>query len=116
MRIAPRSTDGIPSRRRARACRLSIRGVRIAGAGLGELLVGAVWANVVITLVIPRGRIGFIKVVPRFVDRVYTASGRFVRRWDRRDALLASQPVATLGPLLFIWLAGFLVRHRVPVW
>ena len=26
------------------------------------------WVNVAITLVIPRGRIGFIKVVDRFVD------------------------------------------------
>src|ERR1019366_2685286 len=111
-----RSTDGMPSRRRARACRLSIRGVRIAGAVLGVLLVGAVWVNVAITLVIPRGRIGFIKVVDRFVDRVYTASGRFVRRWDRRDALLASQPVATLGLLLFIWLAGFLVGYGLLLW
>jgi hypothetical protein len=61
MQIAPRSTDGMRSRRRARACRLSIKGVRIAGAVLGVLLVGAVWVNVAVTLVIPRGRIGFIK-------------------------------------------------------
>ncbi len=74
------------------------------------------WVNVAITLVIPRGRIGFIKVVDRFVDRVYTASGRFVRRWDRRDALLASQPVATLGLLLLIWLAGFLVGYGLLLW
>jgi hypothetical protein len=75
-----------------------------------------VWVNVAITLVIPRGRIGFIKVVDRFVDRIYTVSGRFVRRWDRRDALLASQPVATLGLLLFIWLAGFLVGFALLLW
>ena len=91
-------------------------GVRIAGAVLGVLLVVAVWANVAITLVIPRGRIGFIKVVDRFVDRVYTASGHFVRRWDRRDALLASQPVATLALLLVIWLAGFLVGYALLLW
>ena len=94
----------------------SIKDVRIAGAVLGVLLVGAVWVNVAITLVIPRGRIGFIKVVDRFVDRIYTVSGRFVRRWDRRDALLASQPVATLGLLLFIWLAGFLVGFALLLW
>ena len=57
----------------------SIRGVRIAGAVLGVLIVGAVWVNVAVTLVIPRGRVGFIKVVDRLVDRVYAASGRFVR-------------------------------------
>ena len=53
--------------------------MRIAAAVLGVLLVGAVWVNVAITLVIPRGRIGFIKIVDRFVDRVYTVSGRFVQ-------------------------------------
>jgi hypothetical protein len=90
--------------------------VRIAGAVLGVLLVGAVWVNVAVTLVIPRGRIGFIKVVDRLVDQVYTACGRFVRRWDRRDALLASQPVVTLGLLLFIWLAGFLVGYGLLLW
>ena len=90
--------------------------MRIAAAVLGVLLVGAVWVNVAITLVIPRGRIGFIKIVDRFVDRVYTVSGRFVRRWDRRDALLASQPVATLGLLLLIWLAGFLVGFGLLLW
>ena len=90
--------------------------MRIAGAVLGVLLIVAVWANVAITLVIPRGRIGFIKVVDRLVDRVYTASGHFVRRWDRRDALLASQPVATLDLLLVIWLAGFLVGYALLLW
>jgi hypothetical protein len=94
----------------------SIEGVRVAGAVLGVLLVGAVWVNVAITLVIPRGRIGFIKIVDRFVDRIYTVIGRFVRRWDRRDALLASQPVATLGLLLLIWLAGFLVGFGLLLW
>jgi hypothetical protein len=107
-----------PARGRAESghAGFSIKGVRIAGAFLGVLLVGAVWVNVAITLVIPRGRIGFIKVVDRLIDRVYTASGRLVRRWDRRDALLASQPVATLGLLLLIWLAGFLVGYGLLLW
>ncbi len=94
----------------------SINSVRIAGAFLGILIVGAVWVNVAVTLVIPRGRIGFIKVVDRLVDRLYTASGRLVRRWDRRDALLASQPVATLGLLLLIWLVGFLIGYGLLLW
>jgi hypothetical protein len=46
------------------------------------LIVAAVWVNVAVTLVIPRGRVGFIKVVDRLVDRVYTASGRLVRSWE----------------------------------
>ena len=90
--------------------------MRIAGAVLGVLIVASVWVNVTVTLVIPRGRVGFIKVVDRLVDRVYTAGGRFVRSWDRRDALLASQPVVTLGLLLFIWLAGFVVGYGLLLW
>jgi hypothetical protein len=90
--------------------------VRIAAAVLGVLIVAAVWVNVAITLVIPRGRVGFIKVVDRFVDRVYTASGRFVRSWDRRDALLASQPVVTLGMLLLCWLVGFMLGYGLLLW
>jgi hypothetical protein len=72
--------------------------------------------NVAVTLVIPRGRVGFIKVVDRLVDRVYTTAGRMVRSWERRDALLASQPVVTLGLLLFIWLAGFVVGYGLLLW
>jgi hypothetical protein len=90
--------------------------VRLAGAVLGVLIVGAVWVNVAITLVIPRGRIGFIKVVDGLVDKVYLAAGHLVRTWERRDALLASQPVATLGLLLVTWLAGFLVGFALLLW
>jgi hypothetical protein len=90
--------------------------VRIAGAVFGVLIVGAVWVNVAVTLVIPRGRVGFIKVVDRLVDRVYSLAGRFVRTWERRDALLASQPVATLGLLLFTWLAGFVIGYGLLLW
>ena len=90
--------------------------MRIAGAVLGVLIVGAVWVNVAVTLIIPRGRVGFIKIVDRLVDRVYTASGRLVRTWERRDALLASQPVVTLGLLLFTWLAGFVVGYGLLLW
>ena len=90
--------------------------MRIAGAVLGVLIVAAVWVNVAVTLVIPRGRVGFIKVVDRLVDRLYTAGGRLVRSWERRDALLASQPVVTIGMLLFIWLAGFVVGYGLLLW
>ena len=90
--------------------------MRIAGAVVGFGVVVAVWVNVAVTLVIPRGRVGFIKVVDRLVDRVYTTAGRMVRSWERRDALLASQPVVTLGLLLFIWLAGFVVGYGLLLW
>jgi hypothetical protein len=94
----------------------SIRDVRIAGAVVGIVIVAAVWVNVAVTLLIPRGRVGYIKVVDRLVDRVYTAAGRLVRSWDRRDALLASQPVVTLGIVLFTWLAGFVAGYGLLLW
>src|SRR5262249_52933693 len=94
----------------------SIRDVRMAGAVLGVLIVAAVWVNVAVTLVIPRGRVGFIKVVDRLVARVHTVAGGLVRSWERRDALLASQPVVTLGMLLFIWLAGLVVGYGLLLW
>lgn len=90
--------------------------MRIAAAVLGVLIVGAVWVNVAVTLVIPRGRVGFIKVVDRLVYRVYTVVGRLVRTWERRDALLASQPVVALGLLLVTWLAGFVVGYGLLLW
>jgi hypothetical protein len=90
--------------------------VRIAGAVLGTLIVVAVWVNVVVTLVIPRGHVGFIKVVDSLVDRAYTAAVRLVGSWDRRDALLASQPAVVLGALLIIWLAGFVAGYGLLLW
>jgi hypothetical protein len=90
--------------------------VRVAGAVLGAVIVVAVWVNVAVTLVIPRGRVGFIKVVDRVVDRGYTAASRLVRSWDRRDALLASQPVVTLGVLLATWLVGFAAGYGLLLW
>ena len=90
--------------------------MRVAGAVLGGLIVLAVWVNVAVTLVIPRGRIGFIKVVDRAVDTAYSTVGRPVRSWERRDALLASQPIATLGALLISWLLGFVIGFGLLLW
>jgi len=80
------------------------------------VIVAAVWVSVAVTLLIPRGRVGYIKVVDRLVDRVYIAGGRLVRSWDRRDALLASQPVVTLGIVLFTWIAGFMLGYGLLLW
>ncbi len=76
----------------------------------------AVWVNVAVTLVIPRGRVGFIKIVDRLVGRVYTQAAGLVRSWERRDALLASQPAVNLGVLLVAWLSGFLVGYGLLLW
>jgi hypothetical protein len=94
----------------------SIRGVRTAAAVLGAVIVVAVWVNVALTLVIPRGRVGFIKVVDRFADKGYTAVGRLMWSWERRDTLRASQPIVTLGLLLFIWLAAFVLGFGLLLW
>jgi hypothetical protein len=90
--------------------------VRIAGAALGALIVVAVWVSVAATLVIPRGRVGFIKVIDRLVDRVYLTGLRLVRSWEWRDTLLASQPAVVLGGLLVTWLAGFLAGFALLLW
>jgi hypothetical protein len=90
--------------------------VHIAAAVLGALIVAAIWVNVAVTLIIPRGRVGFIKIVDRFVDSFYSAAVRLVRSWDRRDALLASQPVVALGALLLAWLGGFIVGYGLLLW
>ena len=74
------------------------------------------WVNVAVTLVIPRGRVGFIKVVDRLSTGSTPRAGASCGRWERRDALLASQPVVTLGLLLLIWLAGFLVGYGLLLW
>jgi hypothetical protein len=90
--------------------------VRTIAAVLGGLIIVAVWVNVAVTLLIPRGRVGFIKVVDRLVDRGYTAVLRPVRSWERRDGLLASQPAVTLGALLASWLAGFVAGFGLLLW
>jgi hypothetical protein len=90
--------------------------VRTIAAVLGSLIIVAVWVNVAVTLLIPRGRVGFIKIVDRFVDQLYTAALRPVRTWERRDALLASQPAATLGLLLVIWLTAFVAGFGLLLW
>jgi hypothetical protein len=95
---------------------LASGGVHIAAAVLGALIVAAIWVNVAVTLIIPRGRVGFIKIVDRFVDSFYSAAVRLVRSWDRRDALLASQPVVALGALLLAWLGGFIVGYGLLLW
>ncbi len=91
-------------------------GVRTIAAVLGVAIIVAVWVNAAITLLIPRGRVGFIKIVDRLVDRAYAAPLRVVRSWERRDALLGSQPAVTLGVLLASWLAGFVVGYGLLLW
>jgi len=90
--------------------------VRTIAAVFGGLIILAVWVNMAVTLLIPRGRVGFLKVVDRFVDRGYTVVLRPVRSWERRDGLLASEPAVTLGALLVTWLAGFVVGFGLLLW
>ncbi|MCX5316011.1 hypothetical protein [Streptomyces sp. NBC_00154] len=68
------------------------------------------------TLILPRGHIWFHQVVDQLVDRMYTAGSRFVRTWERRDALRGSQSVVTLGVVLFSWLAALVVGYGLLLW
>lgn len=90
--------------------------LRVLGAVLGGLIVAAVWSNVASTLVIPRGRVGFIRLVDSAVDRLYRLAGKPLRSYLRRDSLLASQPVTTLGLLLVAWIAAFIVGYGLLLW
>ncbi len=90
--------------------------MRTLAAVLGVAIIVAVWVNAAVTLLIPRGRVGFIKIVDGLVDRAYAAPLRVVRSWERRDALLGSQPAVTLGVLLASWLAGFVVGFGLLLW
>src|ERR1700722_4831862 len=90
--------------------------MRILGAVLGGLVILAVVVNMAITLVIPRGRAGFVKTLDQAVDRVYRAPARLLRTYEARDRLFSSQPVVTLGVLLGLWLLGFLVGYALLLW
>lgn len=68
------------------------------------------------TLVIPRGRVGFIKVVDSLVNRFYRKVGRILGSYERRDRFYASEAIATLGALLATWLVGFLVGYGLLLW
>ncbi|HLH46641.1 MAG TPA: hypothetical protein VKV25_05730, partial [Acidimicrobiales bacterium] len=90
--------------------------MRVVGAVVGGMLVLAAWVNIAATLIIPRGRVGFILLVDRAVDRLYRVAGRALRSYERRDTLLASQPALTLGALLLVWLAAFVVGWGLLLW
>src|ERR1700722_19505526 len=90
--------------------------MRIAGAVLGVLIVLSVWMSVVVTLIIPRGRVGYFKFVDQLLDHLYTLGLDMVRSWDRRDAFRSGQPIVTLGLLLVTWLGGFVLGFALLLW
>ena len=90
--------------------------MRIVGAILGGVLVVAVTFNIAVTLVIPRGRIGFLKLVDQGTDRVYRVMARLLPTYEAKDRLLASEPIVTLGFLLVCWLLGYLVGYGLLLW
>jgi hypothetical protein len=90
--------------------------MRTAGAVVGAILVIAVTLNEIVTLVIPRGRVGFIKVVDAAVDKIYRNVGRILGTYERRDRLFASEAVVTLAVLLVTWLLGYLVGYALLLW
>jgi hypothetical protein len=90
--------------------------MRAFGAVLGLLLVITTTASVLTTLVIPRGRVGFIRIADHWVDAFYHLLARPLRSYERRDDLLASQAAITLGVLLVCWLAAYLLGYGLLLW
>jgi hypothetical protein len=90
--------------------------MRLLGACVGVVLVIAVTVSIVATLVIPRGRVGAIKHVDRLVDSLYHLAVRPIKTFERRDSVLAGQPVVVLAFLLVGWLAGYLLGYGLLLW
>jgi type IV secretory pathway TrbD component len=90
--------------------------VTIVGAVVGALLVLSVTVSIISTLVIPRGRVGFMKVADRAVDAVYRRVAGLLGTYERRDALLSGEPVVILAVMLMCWLAGYAVGYGLVLW
>jgi hypothetical protein len=90
--------------------------VRIFGAVAGAALVLAVTVSIISTLVIPRGRVGFMKIADRAVDWVYRKVARTLGSYERRDALLAGEPVVILAVMLVCWLVGYALGYGLLLW
>jgi hypothetical protein len=72
--------------------------------------------SLAVTMVTPRGRVGFIRLTDALVDAVFTKAGRLARTFERRDQMRSSQPVVTLAVLLFVWLGGSLLGYALLLW
>ena len=72
---------------------------------VGVVMVGATWASVISTLVVPRtSRDRLSRGVDRAVDRVYALATSRVRDYATRDTRLASQASTTILAQLALWL------------
>ena len=72
---------------------------------VGVVMVGATWASVISTLVVPRtSRDRLSRGVDRAVDRVYVLATSRVRDYATRDTRLASQASTTILAQLALWL------------
>jgi hypothetical protein len=96
--------------------------MRIAGALVGALIVIAVTHSVLSLLIIPRARDGpvrhpgIIKYADLGVDRAYRLATRLLGSYERRDGLLASEPVVMLAVRLISWLIGYTVGYGLLLW
>jgi hypothetical protein len=90
--------------------------MKIAGAVLGALLVIAVTMSMVSALIIPRGRVGFMKYADRSVDWAYRRATGLLGSYERRDGLLATEPVVILAALLACWLIGYALGFGLMLW
>ena len=91
--------------------------MKYAGAVLGLALFAITIASVLRSLVVPAGTVTRIS---RTVDRVVLAMYHFVIRsaksYDKKNAVLASQPAAVLFVTLGVWAISFLGASSLLLW
>lgn len=90
--------------------------MRVLGAISGAILVAVMTVSVAQTLVIPRGRVGLLRLVDRVVDSFFGAVGARLGTYDQRNAWRSSQPAALMGGLLAVWISSFMLGFALLLW
>ncbi len=91
-----------------------VRGVL---AAIGAVIVIATLANVLRTLIIPRGKYGtFGRLIDRAVDLAFQLATKRLATYEERDEILAAQAGVYLVTLLAAWLVLYLVGFALLLW
>jgi hypothetical protein len=91
--------------------------LRAIGAVLGGLLVLAVTASVLRTLVVPGGRAGLaLRSVDRTVDVLFRIAATWARSAESRHHLFQAQAPLILAAMLLLWLSGYLLGYALLLW
>jgi len=90
---------------------------RFAAAVAGALLVLAVWASVIRTLIVPRRAASWVtRWVHPIVNRAFWWATRSIADYRRRDRLLAGQAATILLAQLAAWLGAAFVGYALLWW